>query len=355
MTEENVYYIILNMKKRVSIADVADLAQVSIATVSRVINNTGYPVSEQTRSRILSAVEELNYTPSFAAQRLRRDFNPVIGLIVRDIANSFFGEIAKGATERAMELGHLSFVCNTGRDATNEMEFHELLWKNRVRGILLVGGGIDTAQYQKIMTKQAERYDRFGLRMVANAPQGIDLPLVSINLPEVSSQITNYLLEKGHRSIGLITGEQGVMTSKLHYEGYESAMKRYDAPLFPKLVKLEAFTEKCGYNNCKEMLRHNPRPTAICCGCDPIAVGVLHALHESGLEVPRDVSLISIGDTPMACHMTPALTSIRVPRYEMGARAVELILSEKLPRTYTEFLPTEFIKRDSVRDLNYFF
>jgi LacI family transcriptional regulator len=337
------------MKKRVSIADVAELAEVSIATVSRVINDTGYPVSQEARERILAAVEKLNYTPSFAAQRLRSDFNPVIGLIVRDIANSYFGEIAKGATERAMELGYLSFVCNTGRDAANEMEFHELLWKNRVRGILLIGGGIDTPEYQALMAKQAERCRRFGLRIVANAPQGVGLPTVTTDLVAVSAQVAGYFLDRGHRSIALITGEQGVMTSKLHQKGFVEALAARNVPVHPGLIRLEAFTERCGYTSCTELLRHTPRPTAICCGNDPIAVGVMHALHEAGLEVPRDVSLISIGDTPIACHLRPALTSVRVPRYQLGARAVELILSDKLAVTHTEYLPTELIERESVR------
>ena len=270
------------------------------------INDTGYPVSKEARERILDAVDQLNYTPSYAAQRLRRDFNPVIGLIVRDIANSFFGEIAKGATERAMELGHLSFVCNTGRDAVNEMEFHELLWKNRVRGILLIGGGIDTPEYQRMMEKQILRCNKFGLRIVANAPQGVDLPMVTVDLEKISFEITEYLLKLGHQSIGLITGEQGVMTSRRHLDGYSKALSNQQIPVDMNLIRLEAFTEKCGYRSCKEMLESQLKPTAICCGCDPIAVGVLHALHEANLKVPEDVSLISIGDTPMASHLRPA-------------------------------------------------
>ncbi len=340
------------MNKRISIADVAELAGVSIATVSRVINDTGYPVSKVSRDKILTAVEQLNYTPSFAAQRLRRDFNPVIGLIVRDIANSFFGEIAKGATERAMEMGYLSFVCNTGRDAANEMDFHELLWKNRVRGILLIGGGLDTPDYQNIIKKQLDRCKRFGLRIVANAPQGLELPMVTTDLEKISYDLTNHLLGIGHRSIALITGEQGVVTSKLHFSGYSRAMTEKNITVRNELIRLEAFTEKCGYKSCKEIIKQTPRPTAICCGCDPIAVGVLHALHEENLRVPDDVSLISIGDTPMAAHLQPALSSIRVPRYEMGARAVELILSDSYTTDYIEYLPTEFIERNSVIPIN---
>lgn len=339
------------MRKRVSIADVAKMAGVSISTVSRVINNTGYPVSHEVQERIRSAVRQLNYTPSLAAQRLRSDFNPVIGLIVRDIASTFFGEIAKGATERAMELGYLSFVCNTGRNAANEMEFHELLWKNRVRGILLIGGGINTPEYQSMLAKQMERCNRFGLRIVANSPQGIDIPTITIDLISISAQIVDYFLERGHRSIGLITGEHWVTSSLLHYQGFTKAMNAAGVPVHPGLVKFDAFTERGGYTSCLEMLQHDPKPTAIYCSCDPIAVGALHALHEAGLEVPRDVSLISLGDTPLACHLQPAMTSVYVPRYQMGARAVEKILSDKVESNHIEYLPVELIERDSVRRL----
>jgi LacI family transcriptional regulator len=339
------------MKKRVTIADVAELANVSITTVSRVINDVGYPVSPQKRNRIFAAVKQLNYTPNSSAQRLRSDFNPIIGLIVRDLSDSYFSEIAKGATEQAMELGHLAFVCNTGRNPSNEMEFHELLWKNRVRGILLIGGGIDTPEYRAMIAKQVERITRFGLRMVANAPQDIALPIVTIDQAAISSQITEHFLKLGHRSIGLITGEPWVITSKLHRQGYVAAMTAHGLPMHPELVKQEAFTERCGYNNCQELL-HHPRPTAIYCGSDPIAVGVLDALHDAGLDVPRDVSLISIGDTSIAVHLRPALTCVRLPRYQMGARAVELILSEQFPETHTEYLPAKFIERESVRQLD---
>lgn len=340
------------MKKRVSIADVAALAAVSIATVSRVINDTGYPVSSNVRDRVLAAVERLHYTPSSAAQRLRSDFNKVIGLIVRDISNGFFGEIAKGATERAIELGYLCFVCNTGRDAANEMEIHELLWKNRVRGIVLAGGGISTPEYQSLLLKQVDRSNRFGLRLIANSPQGVDMPLISYDVAAVSAMITNYFLERGHRTIGLITGEQGVMTSQHHRRGFLDAMSAKSVPVYPALIKLEAFSEENGYHSCLQMLAHSPHPTAICCGCDPIAVGVLHALKDAGLEVPKDVSLISIGDTPIAAHLSPAITSIRTPRYAMGARAVELLVGqEKLKEDFKEYLPVELIERESVRYL----
>lgn len=336
------------MKKRISIADVAKLAGVSISTVSRVINETGYPISSDLRSRVLNAVETLKFTPNSSAQRLRSDFNHVVGVIARDISNGFFGEIAKGATERAMELGHLSFVCNTGRDAANEMQFHELLWKNRVRGIVLVGGGFDTDEYRRLIERQIERCARFGLKIVANAPQGVDLPTVSVDFAGVTATMTRHLVEHGHRRIGLITGDNGVLTSQEHLRGYLEELEADSIPVYPGLVRLNAFTERGGYDGCCELLAHTPPPTAICCGCDPIAIGVMHALHDAGLSVPQDVSLISIGDTPVASHLRPALSGVRVPRYRMGALAVERILVDDSSAERRVLLPTELVERESV-------
>lgn len=339
------------MKKRISIADVAKLAGTSITTVSRVINDNGYPVSKEIRDRIQAAVQQLNYTPSLAAQGLRKDFNPVIGLIVRDIADTYFGEIAKGATEKAMEMGYLAFVCNTGRKPENELQFHELLWKNRVRGILLIGGGIDTPEYKAMLARQLDRSQRFGMRIVANAPQGIDIPVVAIDLVESSERITRMLVGKGHRTIGLITGDSLVTTSQEHHKGYAKVLAKEGITETTAMVQFRSFSERGGYDGCIEMLRQTPRPTAICCGCDPIGVGVLHALHDEGLRVPEDVSLISIGDTPIAAHLRPAMTSVHVPRYELGARAVEMILAESSSPLRSEYLHPEIIERDSVRDL----
>jgi len=339
------------MKKRVSIGDVAKLANVSISTVSRVINNTGYPVSKDVQERIVAAVKQLYYIPNLAAQSLRSDFSPVIGLIVRDIAEAYFGEIAKGATERAMELGYLAFVCNTGRKPANEIQFHELLWKNRVRGILLVGGGIDTPEYRHLLEQQLDRCNRFGLRLIANAPQGIEVPTVTVDFVAMVARATKYLIDRGHRSIAMITGDAGVTTSIVHAEGYRQALREAGISEDPGFFQFGSFSEQGGYAKCNALMEMNPRPTAILCGCDPIAVGVLHALHNLGLKVPGDISLVSIGDTAIAGHLRPALTSMHVPRYQLGARAVEKMLLDGTGKIESEYLPTTLIERDSVRTL----
>lgn len=347
MTRTNVFCKVVHVNKRVSIHDVAKRSGVSISTVSRVINDNGYPISATLRERVLAAVGELSYTPSLAAQSLRRDFNHVIGLISRDISNGFFGEIAKGVTERAMQFGHLSFVCNTGRSPVNEMDFHELLWKNRVKGIVLAGGGFENDEYRHLLERQVERCRRFGLRIVANTPQGIELPTVSVDFAGITEGIVEYLAASGHTRIGMVTGDRNVLTSRYQEQGFLRGLKTTGVQCDPCLTHLDAFTEGGGYSGCNALFAGAKRPTAVICGSDLIAIGVLHALHNLGLTVPGDVSLVSIGDTPLALHLRPALTSVRVPRYEMGSKAVDMILADDYRMDEQVFLPTELIVRDS--------
>ncbi|MCK9287957.1 MAG: LacI family DNA-binding transcriptional regulator [Sphaerochaetaceae bacterium] len=339
------------MSRRVSIVDVAKLAKTSTATVSRIINDTGYPVAKETRARVLKAIDELNYLPSLSAQKLRQDFSEMIGLITRDVAAEFFAEIAKGATERAMDLGYLSFICNTGREPMKEFKFHELLWRNRVRGIILIGGGYNTDEYRDMINRQLERAAQFGFRMVTNTPQGFDMPSVTIDHRGAFYCLTNYLIEKHHERIALLTSDIQVFTSIEHFAGFESAMLEHNLTVYENLVKFRTFTEQGGYESCNEILRLPDRPTAICCGCDPIALGAIRAINEAGLSIPNDISVVSFGNTSIASHLFPALSCIDVPRYKMGALAVEMILTDMYTQNTNIILPTRLIERESVKDL----
>lgn len=339
------------MGKRVSIVDVAKLAETSTATVSRVINDNGYPVSDEMRTRVHEAIEALNYSPSFSAQKLRQSFSQMIGLITRDLSTEFFAEIAKGATERAMELGHLSFICNTGRDTSKEFSFHELLWRNRVRGVILIGGGYDTPEYHEMLGRQIDRANQFGFTIVTNTPQGFEMPSVTIDHREAFYLLTEYLIGKHHREIALITANEQVFTSLEHHKGFMDAMSEHNLPINKDHIIFRTFTEQGGYSACKDILNLTPRPTAICCGCDPIALGVIRAINEAGLSIPKDISVVSFGNTSVAGCLYPSLTSIDVPRYEMGAMAVEMILNERVTSEMNIILPTRLIERESVRDL----
>jgi LacI family transcriptional regulator len=321
-----------------------------MSTVSRVINNSEYPVSEHARQRVLKAVDELNYLPNRSAQQLRRTFNDVIGLIVRDISDNYFGEIAKGVTEKAMELGYLSFVCNTGREPQNELKLHELLWQHRVRGIILAGGGMNTPEYRSMLERQISRFAEYGLQLVSLAPQGMPVRSVTVDYVEVARLITSFLLARGHRSIALVTGRKDVTTCQQHQTGFQRALDDAGLHEAHRRIYYGDFTEEEGYRNTVQLLATGVEFTAVFCGSDSIAIGVLQALHHRNLRVPEDVSVMGIGDLPQSRYSNPPLTTVRIPRYEMGARAVELAVGRVQAEEDIWFHPS-IVERGSIRDV----
>ncbi|MBP7495202.1 MAG: LacI family DNA-binding transcriptional regulator [Spirochaetales bacterium] len=339
----------MHQNKRVSIRDVAIKANTSITTVSRVLSNPSYPVSRDLRERIQDAIKALNYTPNSAAQMLKKSFNNILGLIVRDIANSYFGEIAKGVTEQAMREGFLCFVCNTERNVEREIEYLELLWRHKVKGVILAGGGIDVRPYQSILRKQLQHGHQYGLRIVGMAPQTLEIPMVTIDYKEAARSIIQHLIGFGHTRIAMISGLSTVLTAQDHREGYQAALSSHGIPYREEFFLHGDFTEQEGYN-CAQRLRvreHNI--TAIACGSDAMALGAIHYLNEIGIHIPREVSIVGIGDIPQSKFTVPPLTTLHVPRYEMGVRAVEMITrqEEPLPGECILFKP-QLVERKSV-------
>ncbi len=337
------------MEHGITIVDVARQAKVSVTTVSRIINNVSYPVAAKTRERVLKVIEELQYTPNKAAQGVRKNASDIIGLIVRDISDSYFGEIAKGVTNEASKLGCLSFVCNTGRNPHDELKYHDLLWQHRVKGIILTGGGLDQVDYRQKLLQQLDRHRKYGLRIVTLAPQGVAMPYVMINDFEAGRIVTQYLIDHGHKKIGFIGGPQKVFTSIERYSGYQNAMQDASFDCGTEYTASSDFSQTGGYEACLRLLQQVSDCTAICCANDNIAVGAMSAIRKMGLKTPKDISIISIGDISEAKYMHPPLTTLRIPHYEMGKMAVDYIVNGEDNIKIT--MDATIIERQSVRNL----
>ncbi len=342
------------MPPRQSIRDVAREAGVSITTVSRVLNNVDYPVSSELRDRVLNAAERLKYAPNRSAQSLKRATTDVIGLIVRDIQFAFFGQVARGVTEGSLEQGCLAFICNTGRSLEKEFAYHELLWQHRVRGVIVAGGGIADARYTEILSRQIERMDTEGLKVLALAPQGIELPCLSYDHRALGRRMTEYLLKAGHRKIGFIAGPSNVITSQEHVRGYRLAMEEWGVPFDESEVAYGAFSEEGGDLACQQLLNRTSSFTALCAGNDNMAVGAMHTLGERGIRVPDDVSIVGIGNSVAGRYVRPQLTTYDTFRYETGVHAVECLLNDRpledsvQDQIRAPFLKPRLIERGSV-------
>ncbi len=337
---------------RISIEDVAEKAGVSITTVSRVINKTNHPVSEKTRKLVLKAIQELDYKPDILAQSMRQSFNNIIALITRDISDPYFGEIARGVTETANKYGILSIVCNTGRNPENEIQYHEMLWQYKVKGIILGGGGLNLDVYKIKLQEQMDRYKEYGNKIVSLAPQGFDMNYVMIDNRAAGESITEYLIDRGHTSIAFISGPQNVCTAFDRLEGYRLCLKKHNLPEDDLMIAYSDNSWKGGYEAANVLLTQPVNFTGICCSNDNIAVGALRAIKEKGLKVPEDISIISIGNLPNASYVVPRLTTLSVPLYDMGARAVDVIMGgEKIDYNANIIFKTTIEERESVSNI----
>ena len=247
---------------------------------------------------------------------------------MRDISDPYFGGIAKGVAERASQLGYLSLVCSTGRNPEDELRYHDILWQHRVKGIILAGGGLDQFDYKQKLSKQLARHDKYGLKIVALAPQGMEIPYVMIDDYEAGRRITEYLIQRGHRNICFISGPQKVYTSIEQVKGYKT-IDHAGIEFSTEHVSYSDFTWKGGYDACKVLLSKVKNMTAICCANDNIAIGAMSAVKEQGLTIPEDISFMSIGDLTEAMYADPPLTTLCIPRYEIGVLAVDAIVEGK--------------------------
>lgn len=322
----------------VTITDVARLAGVSISTVSRVINSS-MPVSDDLRDSVLKAMEELNFKPNILAQNLRRRSTSTIGVIIPDIRFPAFAEIVKGIEHTCIQNEHTVLLSNSDSDPERELLNAELFERQQVDGIIFAG--IWGWEQQDHIARLCENGMPICLvnRDIDNLP--VDQVLTSNKRVEYLA--VSHLIDLGHRVIGcaafLPTG--GVHKDELN--GYRQALAEAGYPVREDLITYTTPGYSSGVEAGKRLLQQNMRPTAIFARSDQMAIGVIKAALEMGLKVPEDLSIIGNGDIPISQYFNPPLSTIRMPRYEMGVKAalmlLERIKKKNLPQRQAIFEP----------------
>lgn len=334
-----------------NIRDVAKHAGVSIATVSTALNGTG-PVSEKTARRIWDAVEAVGYAPNGIARSLRLGKTKLIGLVVSEITNPFFGALTLAIEKAAHAQGYAVIVCNSNEDDARELELLDLLRVQRVAGILVAPSG------------QGDKY-RDSLARNAGAPlitidrhvEGLKRDFVGLDNRAAGRMITEYILRLGHRRIAFIGGRTGVSTSDHRYEGYCQALASAGLQPDPALCLRADFRSETAYTVAQPLLAMTDRPTAIVAANNVMALGALQAIGDLGFRCPQDISVAGIDDFPWSTALRPRLTTVAQPIEEIGRAAVEMLLEhisgeaaapEAAPEAARSriFLPT-LIARDS--------
>jgi len=301
-----------------SLADISRRAGVSIATASRVLGGSSHPVSDATRSRVVAAAEELGYRPSELARALVRRTSRIIGVIVGDVVDPYFAEIARGVDDVAAPQGHLTMVCNTDRRPAAELAHLDVLRDYHAAGVVFAGSGYEHAGEDAALRHVVEQLQAAGAAVVALAPRDLDCPSVLVDNRAAARDATEHLLALGHRRIAFVEGPPGLHTSAQRLEGFEAAMAGADPLRVPGGFEFEAGAEAAA------RLLEDELPDAVLAVNDEVAIGLLTHLRRAGVDVPGRVSVAGIDDTRPARLVD--LTSVSLPLHELGVAAARVIL-----------------------------
>lgn len=318
------------MNKRATIGDVARLAGVSTATVSRAIH-TPDVVSESTREAVQSAISETGFTLNIAARTLRQQRANAVLVLVPDIGNTFFSEILAGIEKVASARRQTILIGDTAGDRAREERFLSYLVNGRADGALLLNGHLPAGVRGAVVS-------------VSEALEPQEVPHVGIDNAAASALAVRHLKAAGHRRIAHLSGPQNNILTRQRIEGFR-AEAGPDAPVLPG-----AFTIASGRAAADAVLTLDPRPTAVACANDEMAIGLIAGLAAQGVRVPQDISVIGFDDIAFAEATIPALTTIRQPRLAIGERAMMRLISaiEGTAEAGAEILHVKLVERASV-------
>ena len=307
---------------RATLKDVARLAGVHPGTVSRALNvETRTLVNVETAERVLAAAEQLGYRPNPIARGLKTKRSYTVGVLIPDLTNPLFPPIVRGIQDRLEEAAYTPLIANTDNDADRELADFEAMRARRVDGLITA-------------TARRDHGLPAGL-------EDLDFPVVLVNRrledgarPSVVGDDRNgvrlaveHLVSLGHRRIAHLAGPQELSTGHLRMEGYIESMRAAGIEPDPELVLVsEAFVESEGERLCNELLNRRVEVTAIVAGNDLMALGCYDAFVARGIECPAQISVVGFNDMPFAAWFNPPLTTVRLPHYEIGLRAAELLL-----------------------------
>jgi len=303
-----------------SLADISRRAGVSIATASRVLGGSSHPVSETMRSRVLVAAEELGYRPSELARALAKRTSRIIGVIVGDIVDPYFAEIARGVDDVAARRGYLTMVCNADRRPAAELAHLDVLRDYRAAGVVFAGSGYEDGPESAQLAAAVEALQERGSAVVALAARDFACPSVLVDNRAAAREVTEYLLGLGHRRIAFVRGPERLHTSAHRLEGFEAAMAAAGADP----VQLAGGFDYEAGDAAAELLLREALPDAVLAVNDEVAIGLVTGLRARGVDVPGRISVAGVDDTRPARLLN--LTTVSLPLQELGAMAARAVL-----------------------------
>jgi DNA-binding LacI/PurR family transcriptional regulator len=329
--------------KRATIRDVGRRALVSHQTVSRVINGEA-SIAPATRARVERAIAELGFRPNHVARSLASRKTYTVGVVMGDVASPFFPDVVRGAEDVLSPLGYSLFLSSSRRDPEVERRNVTHLLERSADGLIL---GAPRGRPDEL----ADLGRRAGVPMVFlnREVRGRHVASVWVDWPSATEEVVAYLAELGHRRIGLVVASRDEAPFASREQWYRPALARHGLAPAPALIARESISIEGGQRAGRRLLSLREPPTAAICHNDSMAIGLLQACVEHGVRVPHDLSIVGWDDVPYASLVTPPLTTVRVPRHELGRAAAATLLDLMAGRAAGQHppLPLQLIRRQS--------
>ncbi len=336
--------------RRVTIRDVAERAGVALGTVSNVLNEPSV-VSEATRDRVLAAIRDTGFVRNTAARQLRGARSKVVGVVVLDSSNPFFMEMIRGAEDVLRPEGYVLISCSTDESFDRESTYLRLLEEHRVDGLLITPATGSISHLEALIRAQ------ISVVLVDRRAENGEFCSVTVDDVRGAELATNYLLECGHQRIAFVNGPETIRQCHDRREGVLRSVEL--ARALPRSTTVElielsvpSLTIAAGQSAARSMVERQCDATAVLCANDLVAIGILREYLALGIQVPKQYSLVGYDDITFSAMLSPSLTSVHQPQYELGAAAARLLLDElKDPKGHAHreinFTPTLMVRESS--------
>ncbi|QKY71659.1 catabolite control protein A [Lentibacillus sp. CBA3610] len=329
----------------VTIYDVAREANVSMATVSRVVN--GNPnVKPVTRKKVLNTIQELGYRPNAVARGLASKKTTTVGAIIPDISSIFFAELARGIEDIATMYKYNIILSNSDQNKDKELQLINAMLGKQVDGILFMGGDITDDHVNQFQTSSVP------VVVAATQDETNTIPSVNIDYEAAAFEATTYLLDKGNEKIAFISGVDDTMTNQQKYNGYIRAFNEKSVSLKDEYILSGDYSYDSGIEAVNQLLAMEDRPTAVFVASDEMALGVIHGAQDKGYQIPGNLEVFGFDNTRLATMVRPTLSTIVQPMYDIGAVAMRLLTKYMNKEDVEEkkvILPHRIVERDSTK------
>ena len=329
----------------VTIYDVASLAHVSVTTISKILNHKDYDISDDTRERVLAVIKEIKFTPSGLARSLVTKRTNVLGLMLPDISNQYFADMARGVEDGANSLGYNIILCNTDENHQKELDYLHLLQEKSTDGIIIV----PIAESENFFTPEFNYEKPFVVLDRVYENMSSDICQVRTDNVKGGYLATKYLIDRGHKRIGMISGPNKNIPSSDRQSGYKMALEQAGIKIDESMIFEGNYKYESGLSGARYLL--DIGVTAIFAGNDIMASGAYKAVLAQGLKIPGDISIMGYDNVLLSEIIDPPLTTIMQPKTEMGHIAATMlihILKKEETETDVVFEPS-IVERQSVR------